>query len=76
MIDSDSHHWWQLCQIALWETDPAKLLVGISNARSVVLDRIEDCSKSDGERAALRKALSKLDSLRRITEHKNGSIRG
>jgi hypothetical protein len=64
MIDSDSHHWRQLSQIALLETDPVKLLVRIADARNAILDQIEDChSKSDAERAALRDALSTLDSL-------------
>jgi len=63
----------QLCQIALLETNPVKLLVRIADARHAVLDRIEDChSKSNDERAALRDALSTLDSLRRITERQNG----
>ena len=67
MIDSDSHHWRQLCQIALLETDPVKLLIRIADARNVILDRIEDChSKSNGEQASLRDALATLDSLRKI----------
>jgi hypothetical protein len=73
MIDSGSYQWRKLCQIALLEADPVKLLVRIADARSVILDRIEDChSKSNGEEAALRDALSTLESLRRITEWQNG----
>jgi hypothetical protein len=65
--------WRQLCQAALLELDPAKLLERIAEARSVILDRIEDGhSQSNGEQSALRDALSTLDSLRRITERQNG----
>ena len=52
MSDISAAHceWRQLCQIALLETDPAKLLVRIADARSVILDRIEDGhSKSNDE---------------------------
>jgi hypothetical protein len=70
---SNIEHWRQLCQIALWETDPVKLLERIADARNAVLDRIEDgFTKSlDGEKVALREALSTLDSLRKITERQN-----
>ena len=72
-MSGNSHDWRRLCQIALLETNPVKLLVRIADARNVILDRIEDChSKSNDERAALRDALATLDSLRRITERQNG----
>jgi len=72
-MSGNSHDWRRLCQIALLETDPLKLLVRIADARNVILDRIKDChSKSNDERAALRDALATLDSLRRITERQNG----
>ena len=66
--------WRQLCQAALFETNPVKLLERIAHARNAVLDRIEDGhSKSpNGEPAALRQALATLDSLRRITERQDG----
>ncbi len=66
--------WRQLCQAALFETNPVKLLERIAHARNAVLDRIEDGhSKSpNGEQAALRNALATLDNLRRITERQNG----
>ena len=34
--------WRQLCQAALFETNPVKLLERIAHARNAVLDRIED----------------------------------
>jgi len=66
--------WRQLCQAALFETNPVKLLERIAHARNAVLDRIEDgYSKSpNADEAALREALATLDSLRRITERQNG----
>jgi hypothetical protein len=74
-INNAAHpEWRQLCQAALFETNPMKLLERIARARNVVLDRIEDgYSKSpNAEQAALRKALATLDTLRRITERQNG----
>jgi hypothetical protein len=65
--------WRQLCQAALFETNPVKLLERIAHARHAVLDRIEDgFSKPQiGEQTALREALVTLDNLRRITERQN-----
>jgi len=74
-INNSAHpQWRQLCQTALFELNPVKLLERIARARNAVLDRIEDGhSKSpNGEQAALREALATLDSLRRITERQNG----
>jgi len=76
IISNDAAHpeWRQLCQAALFETNPAKLLEQIAHARNAVFDRIEDgySKPLNGEHAALRDALATLDSLRRITERQNG----
>jgi hypothetical protein len=66
--------WRQLCQAAMLERDPVKLLERVVRARSAVLDRIEDCHTKplNGEQYDLRDALSTLDSLRRIAEGQNG----
>jgi hypothetical protein len=66
--------WRQLCQAALFETNPVKLLDRIAQARNAVLDRIEDghTKPVNGEQHDLRDALARLDSLRRITERQNG----
>jgi hypothetical protein len=76
IISNDAAHpeWRQLCQAALFELNPAKLLERIARARNAILDRIEDGrSKSpNGEQTALREALATLETLRRITERQNG----
>jgi dsDNA-specific endonuclease/ATPase MutS2 len=66
--------WRQLCQAALLETNPVKLLERIAHARNAVLDRIEDgyTKPLNGEQHDLRDALTTLDSLQRITERQNG----
>jgi hypothetical protein len=66
--------WRQLCQAALFETNPVKLLERIAYARNAVLDRIEDghSKPPTSEQHDLRDALTTLDSLRRITERQNG----
>jgi len=75
-IGTDAAHpeWRQLCQAALFEINPVKLLERITVARHAVLDRIEDgySKPKNGEQAALREALTTLDTLRRITERQNG----
>jgi len=73
--DAAAHpEWRQLCQAALFETNPVKLLERITLARHAVLDRIEDgySKPTNGEQALLREALITLDTLRRITERQNG----
>jgi hypothetical protein len=57
--------WRQLCQAALFETDPVKLLERIADARSAMLDRIEEgfTRSQDAEQIELREALSMLDKL-------------
>ena len=76
IISNDAAHpeWRQLCQAALFGTNPVRLLELIAHARNAFLDRIEDGhSKSpNGEHAALRQALATLDGLRRITERQDG----
>jgi hypothetical protein len=70
--DATHSEWRRLCQMALLETDPVKLLVRIADARKAIFNRIEDFhSKSNDERAALRDALSMLDNLHGITERQN-----
>jgi hypothetical protein len=76
---SDPNHaahsdWRQLCQFALVEPDPGKLLERIAHARAVIAARIEDGYKKSptSEQMTLIDALSTLDSLRRITERQNG----
>lgn len=72
--DAPHHEWRQLCQAALFETNPLKLLERIALARSVIVERIEDGYKKSptSEQIALLDALSTLDSLRIITERQNG----
>ena len=72
--DAAHPEWRQLCQAALFETNPVTLLERITRARHAVLDRIEDgySKPKNGEQAALRQALATLDTLRRITERQNG----
>jgi hypothetical protein len=62
--------WKQLCEAAILEPDPAKLLLRVVEARSAVLDQIEPClaKPSDGEQLALRDALEYLRVLREVAE--------
>ena len=74
-INNAAHpEWRQLCQAALFELNPVKLLERIARARNAVLDRIEDgySKPPTSEQGALRDALSTLDCLRKITERQNG----
>lgn len=65
-----AHEWRQLCQAAFFELEPVKLLERIAQARSAVLDRIEDSLSKpiDGERYELRNALETLSTLRELAE--------
>ena len=62
--------WKQLCEAALFELDPAKLLLRIAEARSAILDQIEDgfSKPSNAEQVALRNALEMLSRLQKIAE--------
>ena len=75
IIGNDAAHpeWRQLCQAAILELDPARLIQRIAEARSAVLDLIEDgFSKSPhGEQLELRDALQTLSSLQRVAERHN-----
>src|SRR5258708_39698866 len=64
----------ELCQAALFETNPVKLLERIAHVRNAVLDRMEDGHRKplNAEQHDLRDALTTLDSLRRITKRQNG----
>jgi hypothetical protein len=64
------HEWRQLCQDAFFELDPIKLLERIAEARSAVLDRIEDTLAKPiiGKQCALRNALETLSILRELAE--------
>ena len=76
IIRNDAAHpeWRGLCQAALFETNPVKLLERIAHARNAVLDRIEDghTKPLNGEQHDLRDALTTLDSLRRMAERQIG----
>jgi hypothetical protein len=74
--------WKQLCEAAILEPDPAKLLLRVVEARSAVLDQIEPCQiepclakPSDGEQLALRDALEYLRVLREVAEREMGDER-
>jgi len=78
-IEQTRSDWRQLCQAALFETNPVKLLERIDRARNAVLDRIEDghAKPLNGEQHDLRDALTTLNSLRRITERQEWlSVKG
>ena len=72
-IRDDAAHasqWRALYQTAMLELDPAKSLQLIAEARSALLDRIEDglSKPSNREGGALRDALHMLTTLRTIAE--------
>ena len=59
--------WRQLCELALSETDPVKMLAKVAAARNSILDRIEDgFSKPNTEQRALRAALETLSRLKTV----------
>jgi hypothetical protein len=65
-----AHEWRQLCQAAFFELDSVKLLQRIVDARSSVLDRIEDTLSKPiiDEQHALRNALETLSILQELAE--------
>jgi len=65
-----AHEWRQLCHVAFFELDPVKLLERTAEARSAVLDQIEDVLSKpiNSEQSALRNALDTLNTLRELAE--------
>ena len=76
MSDNDAHapQWKRLYKAAIFELDPAKSIQRIAEARSAVLDRIEEgfSKTSEGEAFALGYALHMLTALRHIAEREIG----
>ncbi len=75
IISSDAPYvpyWKQLCLAAVSELDAEKLPQRLADARSAVLDRIEDnfSKPSNDEQLALRNALDALAALRAIVQGK------
>ena len=70
--DAAYPHWKQLCLAGVSELDPTKLPRRLADARSAVLDRIEDnfSKPSNDEQLALRNALDALAALRAIVQGK------
>jgi predicted metal-dependent hydrolase len=73
IIPSDAAHaqeWRRRYQAAIIELDPAKSLQRIADARSTIVDQIEDgfSKPSDPEQVALCNALEMLTILRTIAE--------
>ena len=79
IIRSDAAHplWRQLCQAAVLELDPEKLLNRIAEARTAILGEIEGGSSNSSlaERLALRDALYRLTALREIAQRDLGEQR-
>jgi hypothetical protein len=55
--------WRQLCQAAIQQLDPHKMIERIAEARYAVLDQIDDGGISRAERLALHNALDMLSAL-------------
>ena len=74
LVEVHTPQWKQRYQAAILEPDPAKLLQRIAEARSAVLDRIEEgfSKTSEGETFALGNALHMLSALRHIAEREIG----
>ena len=76
MSDNYVHapQWKRLYKAAIFELDPAKSIRRVAEARSAVLDRIEDgfSKTSEGEAFALGNALHMLTTLRHIAEREIG----
>ena len=73
IIRNDAAHareWRRRYQAAIIELDPAKLLKRIAEARSTILDQIEDSfsKAADPEQVALCNALEMLTTLHKIAE--------
>ena len=78
MSSIEQTDWRRLCQSAMLEGDPVKLLERVARARSAILDRIEDghTKPPNREQHDLQDALIRLDSLRRIAERQWLSVKG
>ena len=72
--DAHAPQWKQLYKAAIFELDPAKSIQRIAEARSAVLDRIEEgvSKTSEGEAFTLGYALHMLTTLRHIAEGEIG----
>ena len=72
--DAHAPQWKRLYEAAIFELDPAKSIRRIAEARSAVLDRIEEgfSKTSEGETFALGNALHMLSALRHIAEREIG----
>jgi hypothetical protein len=72
--DADARQWKRLYKAAIFELDPAKSIQRIAEARSAVLDQIEEnfSKPSKGEACALGYALHILTTLRHIAEREIG----
>lgn len=72
MSDSEAHapQWKRLYKAAIFELNPAKSIQWIAEARSAVLEQIEEgfSKTSEGEALALGYALHMLTALRHIAE--------
>jgi hypothetical protein len=68
--DDAAHEWRQLCQAAFLELDSVKLPQRICDARSAVLDQIENLlsKPTNGEQYALQSALETLRILQELAE--------
>ena len=68
-IDAAQPEWRKRCQAAMLEPDPVKFLKRIAEARTAVLNEIEDNhSRSSDEHQGLHDALKLLRTLREIAE--------
>ena len=70
IIRDDAARWRQLCQTAYFEFEPMMLLQRVVEARSAVLDRIEDnfSKPNTGEQHELHNALETLSILQELAE--------
>jgi hypothetical protein len=77
IIHNDATRWRQLCQSAYFEFEPMKLLQRVVEARSAVLDRIEDnlSKSSSGEQNELHNALETLSILQELAERDIGELK-